>query len=181
MQPGETVVVFGVGGIGSNAVQIAAHLGCRVIAVSRSDAKLELAERLGAHHVVRGGDDAPEQVRALCGPGGPEVVVQSVGSAVVDRQAIDTSGIGSRVIMIGTTPEGFTLRASDLIWRESSIWGSRGFTPDDIREVLELHRSGVVTTDHLIHRRPLSEVNEALEDLQAGRVLRSVLTFREGW
>ena len=181
VRPGESMAVFGVGGIGSNAVQIAAHLGCRVIAVSRSDAKLELAERLGAHRVVRGGDDAPEQVRALCGPGGPEVVVQTVGSAVVDRQAIDTSGIGSRVIMIGTTPEGFTLRASDLIWRESSIWGSRGFTPDDIRDVLALHRSGVVTTDHLIHRRPLAEANEALEDLQAGRVLRSVLTFGDGW
>ena len=182
VQAGETVVVFGVGGIGSNAVQLAAHLGCRVIAVSRSDAKLELAERLGAHHVVRGGDDAPEQVRALCGPGGPEVVVQTVGSAVVDRQAIDTSGIGSRVIMIGTTIEGFTLRASDLVWRESSLWGSRGYTPDDIRDVLELHRGGVVKTDHLLmHRRPLVEVNEALEDLQAGRVLRSVLTFGDGW
>ena len=107
--------------------------------------------------------------------------MQSVGSAVVDRQAIDTSGIGSRVIMIGTTVDGFTLKASDLVWRESSIWGSRGFTPEDIREVLALHRSGVVTTDHLIQRRPLTEANEALEDLQAGRVLRSVLTFGEGW
>lgn len=182
VQPGETVVVFGVGGIGSNAVQLAAYLGCTVIAVSRSDAKLELAERLGAHHVVRGGDGAPERVRALCGPGGPEVVVQTVGSAVVDRQAIDTSGIGSRVIMIGTTIEGFELRATDLVWRESSVWGSRGFTPADIREVLELHRAGAVTTDHLlVHRRPLTEVNEALADLQAGRVLRSVLTFGEGW
>lgn len=182
VQAGETVVVFGVGGIGSNAVQLAAHLGCTVIAVSRSDAKLELAERLGAHHVVRGGDDAPERVRALCGPGGPEVVVQTVGSAVVDRQAIDTSGICSRVVLIGTTMESFELRASDLIWRESSVWGSRGFTPGDIRDVLELHRNGAITTEHLLtHRRPLAEANEAIEDLQAGRVLRSVLTFGEGW
>ncbi len=182
VQPSETVVVFGVGGIGSNAVQLAAHFGCRVIAVSRSDAKLELAERLGAHHVVRGGDDAPERVRALCGPGGPDVVVQTVGSGVVDRQAIDTAGIGARVVLIGTTIEGFTLRATDLVWREASVWGSRGYTPDDIRDVLELHRAGAVTTDHLLtHRRPLSEANEALEDLQAGRVFRSVLTFGDGW
>jgi len=114
----------------------------------------------GARHGVA------ERVRALCGPGGPEVVVQTVGSATVDRQAIDTSGIGSRVILIGTTVEGFELRATDLVWRESSVWGSRGFTPTDIRDVLELHRSGAVTTDHLLlHRRPLAEANEALEDL----------------
>ena len=182
VQPGETVVIFGVGGIGSNAVQLAAHLGCTVIAVSRSDAKLSLAERLGAHHVVRGGAGVAERVRALCGPGGPEVVVQTVGSAVVDRQAIDTSGIGSRVVLIGTTIEGFELRATDLVWRESSVWGSRGFTPDDIRDVLELHRRGAITTEHLLtHRRPLAEANEAIEDLQAGRVLRSVLTFGQGW
>ena len=181
VQPDETVVVFGVGGIGSNAVQIAAHLGCRVIAVSRSDAKLELAERLGAHHVVRGGDDAPEQVRALCGPGGPEVVVQSVGSAVVDRQAIDTSGIGSRVIMIGH--DGRRVHAE----------GQRpGLAGVEHLGLAGLHARGHPRGAGVAPRRrrddrppdppaPLTEANEALEDLQAGRVLRSVLTFGEGW
>jgi S-(hydroxymethyl)glutathione dehydrogenase/alcohol dehydrogenase len=54
--------------------------------------------------------------------------------------------------------------------------GSRGFTPDDIRAVIDLHLAGALRTDHLTAaRRPLEEGNAALEDLRAGRVLRSVL------
>ena len=178
VQPGETVVIFGVGGIGSNAVQLAAHFGCRVIAVSRSDAKLELAERLGAHHVVRGGDDAPERVRALCGPGGPEVVVQTVGrapwiaghhtpaSAARDHDRDDHRG----------------LRCAPPTWLGERVSGRPVVLhPDDTRDVLELPLGGGPTDQLLMHRRPLAEANEAVEDLQSGRVLRSVLTFGEGW
>ncbi len=182
VQPGETVVVFGVGGIGSNAVQLAKLLGCHVVAVSRSDAKLALAEELGADVVVRGGEGAPERVKAVCRRGGPEVVVQTVGSAVVDSQAIEAAGIGARVVLIGTCMESFSLRASTLVWKEAGVFGSRGYTPGDISEVLDLRRSGKVETGHLVrHRRPLSEANDALDDLRAGRVLRSVITFGEGW
>ncbi len=182
VQPEETVVIFGVGGIGSNAVQLAKLLGCRVVAVSRSDAKLALAEALGADVVVRGGDDAPERVKVVCRRGGPEVVVQTVGSAKVDAQAVEAAGIGARIVLIGTCMESFSLRASTLVWKEAGVFGSRGYTPADIREVLELRRSGKVSTDHLVRNpRPLSEANEALEDLKAGRVLRSVITFGESW
>jgi S-(hydroxymethyl)glutathione dehydrogenase/alcohol dehydrogenase len=56
------------------------------------------------------------------------------------------------------------------------VLGSRGFTPDDIRAVIDLHLAGRIETDHLTAvARPLEEANEALEDLRAGRVLRSVL------
>ncbi len=179
VQPGTTVVVFGIGGIGSNAVQVAAHLGCDVIAVSRSAAKLELAEQLGARVLISAADEAGDvvdAVRAAAGPGGPPIVVQTVGSAEVDAQAVAAVGIGGKVLLIGSSVAPFSIRAVDLIWKEASVHGSRGFVPDDIREVLALHRSGLLKVDHLLGRqRPLSEANEALDDLEAGRVLRSVL------
>lgn len=179
---GETVVVFGIGGLGSNAVQVASHLGCRVIAVSRSDANLELATRMGAAAVVRGGAGAVERVADLAGPGGPDVIIQTVGSADVYRQAVAAAGIGCRVVAVGSTLEPFPVNAMDLVWREATLAGSRGYTPQDIRDVVELHRQGVLTTDHLVqHPRPLDEVNEALDDLRQGRVLRSVITFGSGW
>ncbi len=60
--------------------------------------------------------------------------------------------------------------------------GSRGFTPDDIRAVIQLHRLGVISTDHLVqNQRPLEEANRALDDLRDGKVLRSLITFGEGW
>lgn len=176
VEAGATVVVFGVGGIGSNAVQIAAHLGCHVIAVSRSEEKLELAWELGASETIRADENVVEAVRAVCGPRGPEFVVQTVGSATVDEQAVATVGIGGKVLLIGASTDTFATRSVDLIWREASIHGSRGFVPDDIREVLDLHRRGLLRSDHLTSvQRPLDEANDALADLTAGRVLRSVL------
>ncbi len=181
-QPGETVVVFGIGGIGSNAVQVAAHLGCRVIAVSRSDANLELATRMGAQTVIKSGDDVVAHIMELAGPGGPDIIIQTVGSADVYRQALDAAGIGCRVVAVGSTLDPLPVQVMGLVWREATLAGSRGFTPQDITDVVDMHRRGAITTAHLVrHPRPLDEVNEALDDLRNGNVLRSVITFGSGW
>jgi D-arabinose 1-dehydrogenase-like Zn-dependent alcohol dehydrogenase len=79
-------------------------------------------------------------------------------------------------VFVGTVPEAFEVRASELIWRELALLGSRGFTPEDIRDVIDLYLAGTVRVEHLTANvRPLEEGNEALEDLREGRVLRSVL------
>ena len=178
---GETVVVWGIGGIGSNAVQIAAYLGCQVIAVSRSEANLQLAARMGAAMVIESRHDVVERISEAAGPGGPDVIIQTVGSALVYEQALAAAGIGCRVVAIGSTLDRIPLNPMDLVWREASMAGSRGYTPDDIREVVQLHQKGIITTDHLVeHRRPLAQANEALDDLRQGRVHRSVITFGSG-
>ena len=179
---GETVVVFGIGGIGSNAVQVAAYLGCRVIAVSRSEANLEMAARMGAGTVIKSRADVVDRIADASGRGGPDVIIQTVGSAAVYRQALDAAGVGCRVIAVGSTLDPVPVPVMGLVWREAGLIGSRGFTPADIREVVDLHRRGAITTDHLLqHRRPLEQVNEALDDLRNGNVLRSVITLGEGW
>lgn len=182
VEQGETVVVFGVGGLGSNAVQLARHFGCRVVAVTRSEQKQELARHLGADDVVAGGADAVEEVNKLLGPRGPEVIIQTVGSPVVDRQAVEMAGLGGRVVLVGASVEPFELRSTELIWREAAVMGSRGFLPDDIRAVIDLYREGSISVDHLLEtQRPLSEIGDALDDLKNGTVLRSVIRFGESW
>lgn len=176
LAPGETLVVLGVGGLGSSAVQLGKALGARVIAVSRSPSKLDLARRLGADAVVsaEAGDPVAE-VRALTGHG-PDVVIQCVGSAVVDEQAIAMGGPGGRVVLVGASLDPFRARAVDILWRELAVLGSRGFVPDDIRDAIDLYLQGALSVDHLVERvRPLKEANIALEDLEAGRTIRSVL------
>ena len=181
-EPGETAVVFGIGGIGSNAVQLARHLGCRVIAVSRSPAKLELASRLGAETVIRSGDDLAGDIARAAGPGGPDVILQTAGSAAAYEQALAAAGIGCRLIAVGSSLEPLPVIPMHLIWSESAVAGSRGFTPQDIREVIELHRAGAITTDHLLSDRiALGEINGALDALRAGETLRSVVAFGDGW
>jgi D-arabinose 1-dehydrogenase-like Zn-dependent alcohol dehydrogenase len=177
LEAGETLVVLGVGGLGSNAVQLGKAYGARVIAVTRSEAKLRLARELGADEVVAAEPRDPvEAVRALTGGYGPDVVIQCVGSAAVDEQAIAMGGPGGRVVLIGSSLDHFRARAVDIFWRELAVLGSRGFVPDDIRDAIDLYLDGTLRVDHLVETvRPLSEANEALEDLQSGRVFRSVL------
>jgi D-arabinose 1-dehydrogenase-like Zn-dependent alcohol dehydrogenase len=177
LQPGETLVVLGVGGLGSSAVQLGKAYGARVIAVSRSAAKLDLARRLGADEVVAAGEGDPvARVRELAGGAGADVVIQCVGSARVDEQAIAMGGPGGRVVLVGSSVEPFAARAVDLIWRELSVLSSRGFVPDDIRDAIALHLDGTLDVGHLVQAvRPLEEANAALDDLRQGRVLRSVL------
>lgn len=175
---GETLVVLGVGGLGSNAVQIGKAMGARVIAVTRSEAKLRLARELGADETVAADEGDPvAAVKALTGGYGPDVVIQCVGSAAVDEQAIAMGGPGGRVVLIGSSLDHFRARAVDIFWRELSVLGSRGFIPDDIRDAIDLYLDGRLVVDHLVETvRPLEDANAALEDLKAGRGFRSVLT-----
>jgi D-arabinose 1-dehydrogenase-like Zn-dependent alcohol dehydrogenase len=170
-KPGETVAVLGVGGVGSNAVQVARALGARVVAVTRSEEKRRLARRLGADAAV-----SLDEARDAIGGHGADVVVQCAASAAMDEAAIGLAGYAGRVVFVATTPESFSTRASTLVWRELELLGSRGFTISDIEAVIDLHLAGKITTDHLTAAtRPLEEANEALDDLRAGRVMRSVL------
>jgi len=69
------------------------------------------------------------------------------------------------------------VRATEIFWRELSVLGSRGFIPDDIRDAIDLYLDGTLSVEHLTGAvRPLEEAAEALADLRAGRVFRSVLT-----
>jgi D-arabinose 1-dehydrogenase-like Zn-dependent alcohol dehydrogenase len=177
VMPGETVAVLGVGGIGSSGVQLARELGARVIAVARSERKQELARSLGADEVVAAGDGVVDRVRALTeGGAGPDVVLQCVGAAAQDEEAVAMAAPGGRVVFVGATPEPMQLRSIEVLWRELQLLGSRGYVPADIADAIDLYLAGRVRTDHLLDRvRPLAEANEALDDLREGRVLRSVL------
>lgn len=177
IQPGESLVVLGVGGLGSNAVQLGRILGARVIAVTRSAAKQALARRLGADEVVPAADvDPVAAVRGMTGGVGADVVLQLAADARADEQAIAIAGPGGRVVLIGAALEPFSVRAAEIFWRELAVLGSRGFVPDDIGDAIDLYLSGQLEVGHLVDRvRPLEEANEALDDLVAGRVLRSVL------
>lgn len=177
VRAGETVLVLGIGGIGSNAVQIARHLGAWVVAATRSEAKLELARELGADALVRtGAPDDCARLREACGDSGPDVVLQCVGSPALDRLALDVAAPGGRVVLVGAANEPFSVRSTELIWRELSLMGSRGFTRRDVAEVIDLHLDGALRVDHLTQSlRPLEDGNAALEELRGGGALRTVL------
>lgn len=177
VQPGERVLVLGVGGIGSNAVQLGKLLGATVIAATRNQTSLDLARALGADSVVQlGSSDDATRIREASGGDGPDVVIQCGASAALDELALEVAGFLGRVVLVGTCADAFRVTSSSIIWREVSVLGSRGFTAGDIKSVIDLYLRGDIRVDHLLQRlRPLDEVNDALDDLRAHRVLRTVI------
>jgi 2-desacetyl-2-hydroxyethyl bacteriochlorophyllide A dehydrogenase len=176
--PQETVAVIGLGGVGSNAVQIAKHLGARVVAVGRGAAKLALAGRLGADALVRSADGPAAVVDAAHGQ--VDVVLQCTSDAGMDRLAVEVAGYRGRVVLVGASLSSFSVAATELIWRELALLGSRGHTRQDIEAVLQLVRTGALRTEHLTeHQRPLREAAAAFDDLRHHRVLRTVLRTGE--
>ena len=178
LQPGEQLLVIGPGGIGSNAVQIGALLGADVAVAGRSEAKLALARSLGASIAVSS-DIGVDALLAMVGRN-IDVVLECSGVDAMARFAVECAGYRARVVMVSASREPFPVSTSELIWREMSVQGSRGFTPRDIEAVLEHVRHGRLTTDHLTaDQRPWRQANEALDDLREGRSTRTVLVMSD--
>jgi D-arabinose 1-dehydrogenase-like Zn-dependent alcohol dehydrogenase len=173
---GETVAIVGIGGLGSNAVQLARAYGATAIAISRSPEKLDLALRLGAAHALRSGDGVVADVRALTGGLGADVVLQCADSTAAYEMSLSLAAPGGRIVCVGSSSQPFRVPPMQMIWSELSLLGSRGFVQADIEEAIQLRLDGRIVVDHLVQTlRPLEEAQSALDDLRAGRALRTVL------
>ncbi len=139
LQPGETVLITGIGGgVATMALAIARHLGARVVVTSSSDAKLARARQLGADGGANyTGDDWGGQVQALC-DGGPDVIVDSAGRDVFPT-LLDIVKPGGRIVTFGaTTGSPSTLEVRRIFWKQVSILGTTMGTPAEFAELLAL-------------------------------------------
>lgn len=144
VRPGETVLVIGAGsGVGSAAIQIAAHFGCRVITTAGSEAKLAKARELGAHEAVsHAEEDWPKRVRAASDGRGVDIVVEHVGEAVFAK-AMTTLAYGGRLVTCGTTAG---IRAeialNHLFAKQLSLLGSYMGDFAELKDVVALLEAG---------------------------------------
>ncbi len=179
VRPGDTVVVFGCGGIGVNVVQVAAAAGGTVIAVDISEAKLEWARKLGATHTVNPSkvEKLGKEIRKLTG-GGADVAFEAIGKPETIQSAFGTLRKGGRLVVVGYSAEDIKLSAARIMFFEMEVVGSLGCRPVDYPRLIEMARVGKIKVAELVtHKLPLSEINEALEMLRRGdeSVLRSVV------
>jgi S-(hydroxymethyl)glutathione dehydrogenase/alcohol dehydrogenase len=191
VRPGQTVVVYGIGGIGINAVQGARFAGAQyVIAVDPVAFKRETALALGATHAPADPDEAHRLAQELTRGVGADKAVVSVGtvdSEVVD-QAFTIIGKAGTVVLT-SMGGGFRDRTIQLpaqvatLWKKTikgSLFGDCNPTTD-IPRLLGLYRSGDLRLDELITRRyTLEQVNEGYEDLLAGRNIRGLIVHEHG-
>jgi 6-hydroxycyclohex-1-ene-1-carbonyl-CoA dehydrogenase len=181
VQGGETVVIYGCGGIGLNAVQVAAMLGAIVYAVDVVDEKLEWACRLGATDVInaRAVPDVPKAVRRLTG-GGADVAVEAIGNPKTQEQAFASLRAGGRLLLMGFNADTMALNAGRLTYREIEVIGTLGCRPVDFPIVIDLVRLGKLQVQSLVtHRFPLSDINAGLDALRSGKGIRNIVVMDE--
>lgn len=165
---GEWAVVYGIGGVGLGLVQLARARGARVIAVSRTPAKLEKASALGAEFTVNASDGGvADRIREITGGTGADVVFECVGAAETMEQASAALGRRGRLVFIGYTEASFSIHPIQLVVFEQKVLGSVGATLQDLHEAVDLVGRGVIRT--LVDRQlPLEEFQEGLDALERG-------------
>lgn len=175
IQPGETAVVYGVGGLGHLALQYARTFGARVIAVDVEDAKLDLAQDLGADHVVNARTTDP--VAAIRDLGGADVAIALAAAPRSFEQAFSSLRRGGRLVCVALPADDkMTVPIFDTVLGGLSIIGSIVGTRQDLTDVFALHAAG--RTKVIAEARHLDDVNLCIEEVLAGKVpARLVFTF----
>lgn len=177
VQPGDTVVVFGCGGIGLNVVQVAAAVGANVIAVDIVDEKLNWAKELGAQATINSAnmERVDKEIRKLTG-GGADIGFECIGNPVVQGQTFNSLRTGGRFVVVGFASKPMQLNSGKVMYREMEIIGSLGCRAVDYPRVLDLARLGKIKVKELVTARfALDDINEGLDVLRAGTGIRSVV------
>ena len=182
---GESVVVLGQGTGGLLHTRLAVLTGASpVIAVSRTRWKLEMAEKMGAQHVVAASAmDAVEEVKRLTGGKGADLVIDAAGGAEALKAALAMLRPGGRFSAYSISHEpvhGFS--TFPLYFGEISLIGSRALTAADMAPSIELVASGSVDVDGFVSAKyPLADTAEAFKEYEGnpGRILRIVIDSQE--
>lgn len=184
VRPGDSVVVFGCGGVGLNVLQGAALCGAEIIiAVDRVPAKMEMAETFGATHTLLAGDDTITTIRDLTGGRGADYAFEAIGVPAVQEQALGAVRPGGTLVLAGLAPMGSSTNfpGAILVRQEKNVVGSYYGTANTRRDfpmMLDLYMAGKLKLDELISREyTLDEINAAYESMLSGEVARGVIVF----
>ncbi len=183
VQTGENVLIIGIGGLGIHAVQIAKIMGAgQVIAMDLDEDKLDLAVKAGATAVIHPQKDTAEDIiGAATGGRGIDVAVELIGLPATIRQAIDSTGIGGRIVVVGICPEEVRINPyHDLLLGERTIMGSADQCRADFPVIIEMAAQKRLNLSHSVSLElPLDRINEGFEMLKKKdqSVVRIVVTF----
>ncbi|NEK86061.1 S-(hydroxymethyl)mycothiol dehydrogenase [Blastococcus saxobsidens] len=185
VQRGETVAVFGCGGVGDAAIAGAKLAGATtIIAVDISDQKLEWAKGFGATHTVNSAETDPvEAIKALTGGFGVDVAIDAVGHPKVFEQAFYARDLAGRVVMVGVPTPGMeiTLPAIEIFGRGGAVkssWYGDCLPSRDFPMLVDLYLQGRFDLDAFVSETiGLDDVEAAFDKMHKGEVLRSVVVF----
>ena len=169
LKAGETISIFGVGGLGLHGVQLARLLGAwQIIAVDTRDDQLRRAEKMGADLTINAASTPPVEAILEATDGlGVDVAAEFVGLGQTISQCVECVAPGGRVVVVGLGPDPITtVPPTVFVRKQISLLGSYGFTKRGIEQLVELTSAGRLDLEGSItHTFPLAEVNTALKYL----------------
>ena len=185
VEPGSTVAVFGLGGIGLNVIQGAKMVGAdRIIGVDLNPAREALGRRFGMTDFVnpKEVDNVTQHIIDMTG-GGVDYSFECIGNVKVMRQALECAHKGwgqSCIIGVAGAGQEISTRPFQLVtgrvWRGSAFGGARGRT--DVPKIVDWYMDGKIDIDSLItHTMPLAEINTAFDLMHRGESIRSVVVY----
>ncbi len=186
VQPGSSVVVFGLGGIGLNVIQGARLAGAgMIVGVDLNPARQALAEKFGMTHFVNPKEVEGDLVAHLVEltDGGADYSFECIGNVQLMRQALECCHRGWGVsVIVGVAGAGqeISTRPFQLVtgrqWKGTAFGGARGRT--DVPKIVDWYMDGKIDIDSLItHAMPLPDINRAFDLMHSGESIRSVVVY----
>lgn len=164
LQPGQRLAVFGIGGLGHLAIQIAKSFGAHVIAIDIADDKLKLATQLGADQVIHAASE--DVAKIFRNMGGAHAAIVAASSKAAYSQAFAVVRSAGTLVVVGLPSEDLSFPA--IMMREIKIRSVATGTRDDMRAVLDLAASGKIRC--LIQTCRLDDVNQIFDQMRKGQI-----------
>lgn len=172
---GDVALVYGVGAVSYGLIQLARLAGAEVIAVSRTPAKLEKAQALGAAHVINATEEkVAERVREITHGAGADVIYELVATKETMAACTQALAKRGRLVFIGYSEDSYTVHPIQLVITEASVMGAVGNTLDELVRAVDLVAHGKVQTvvDRVL---PLGEFQKGIDALAKGELMGRVV------
>jgi D-arabinose 1-dehydrogenase-like Zn-dependent alcohol dehydrogenase len=177
LEPGDSTLVIGCGGIGLNAIQFLKCFGAfPIIAVDVIESKLEEARKRGATYAINAASEDPVRAVKQLTDGGVDKAFEAIGNPKTADQIIQATRPGGTAIIIGGLGSGpFTISSGSFVTNEVTIKGVSSRRANDVFEVLQMVKDGRIDVRSLITKKyPNQEINEALDELGQGKLLMGI-------
>ncbi len=182
---GDSVAVFGCGGVGDGAIVGSKLAGATtIIGVDIDDRKLEWARDFGATHTINSNDEDPvEKIKSLTGGNGVDVAIEAIGLPHVYRQAFEARDLAGTVVLVGVPTPDMTIELPflEVFGRGGALkssWYGDCLPSRDFPMLIDLYLQGRLDLDRFVSETiGLGDVEEAFHKMERGEVLRSVVVI----
>lgn len=166
----DSVAIYGAGGVGMYAMQIAKISGANVIAIGRNQTKLKMAESLGADYVIDASKSKiKDEIKKATNGKGVDVVLDFVVSDESIKNASSSLANGGRIVLVGVSNKPLSINPQVFVLREFSLAGSLVGTKNELEELVDLARTKRLQS--IVTRKfALDEINGAFESLRRGEI-----------